>query len=318
MNFSNQFYFYIPLTTIGSELMMKFIFYLITTILFVACNSTNRHNNSTSNIEFSYSDNSKSLKDTINRFSKLSGTDSFRISSFGDNIYVLSSKDRPNGYEISIFKSDDLYIWHLKKENLDRYIATHAIPYYLEIELQNYLEEKHHPVNEDNNGVYYTNFSEYIPIEDYLGIGFSFVDVNFDGEEEFVVEHDAYHLHNYYYVCFDLVNGSENAYPRFLSPMRGDVYENLTQGTRSITSIDHAKKEIHIIAKIGNADIIETRAKRIESEVKIVERIEYVNYSFEKSKTTYKLQNDTLKKVAYETFDDKTFFENLCAKYSFD
>ncbi len=304
--------------------MRKNVLILFVTILSVACNLTKQVNDSASYIELSNNENSNTLKDTINltpTASRLSEADSIAASFFGGSTYVFISKDRPNGYEISILKSGNLCIWHFKKgEDIDHYIATHNMPRFLESELYCYLEEYNYPVNKDINVVYYTNFSEYIPIKDDIAevIEFAFVDVNFDGKEEFVVEYDTFFLWNHYYACFDLETGYNKEYPGFLSPMRGEVYGNLANGSRSRTTIDHAKEEIHIISKIGNSDIVETIAKKIDYEVKIVERIDYVNYSYEKSKTTYKLLNDTLKKVASEIYHDETFFKNKCAEYGFD
>ncbi len=302
--------------------MRKVILILFLTILVAACNSTKQDNNSLSSTE------SRSEADSlINIFF---GNDTSIINSlgqnlYGNNIYLLFSKDRPNGYEISIYyrdnyASDDLFIWHFKKgEDLNCYIKTHAIPRDLETELYIY-HENNYPVNQDVKMIFYTNFSEHIPIKQDVEWYFAFVDVDFDGEEEFVVEHDAYYLYNHYYACFDLDDSNKTAYRGFLSPMNDGPYNYLTQGTRGRTKIDHEKKEIHIIKTSGNAYITETLAKKIGNKVKIVEQIEYVNHSHssEKSKTTYKLQNDSLIEVAYETIEDETFFKNLCEEYSLE
>ena len=303
--------------------MKKIALILFVAVMAAACNSPKEDNDIASTEEISTISvidapiDSASLVDTEKLLPM--DPDSVVSSFWGKEVFVLISKDRPQGYEISIFKSDDLCIWHFKKgDDVNHYIATHQIPRDLENELYKYLEENNYPHNADIKMVFYTNFSEHIPVRDQLDMGFSFVDVDFDGENEFVVEHNAYHLHNYYYACFDLDDGSKAVFPGFLAPMYDDPYGNLKEGTRGRTTLDHKKKEIRIASKIGNADIIETFAKKIDGEVKVVESIEYVNYINEKSKTTYKLVNDTLKKVGYQTFKDETFFKKLCEKYQFD
>ena len=161
----------------------------------------------------------------------------------------------------------------------------------------------------DSIGVYTRNID--IPtsdtlLEDFYFVGpYFFMDVNFDGEAEFIVV--TYGYNRLYYVCFDLLNGNENE-PciGFLSPMKEAPYNNLVGGLCGKTVFDYQKQLIYIFEDMGAYDYVETWAKpiklrdeekpsvRVFKEVKKEFSVEGYEYT-----TEYALVNDTLKEISH-------------------
>jgi hypothetical protein len=107
----------------------------------------------------------------------------------------------------------------------------------------------------DSIGIQYCEFN--IPVEkDSLGSGIFFMDVNFDNEDELVIEGPGYN--RCYFACFDLVG---NPSPSILGPIREPPYNNIVSSMSSKTDFDFKNKTIHIFEQIGCCSHIETWCK---------------------------------------------------------
>ena len=195
---------------------------------------------------------------------------------FGDSTLTIISTNRPNGYLMKVFKSKDLTLLNLTRgDSINQYVPIHDI---------NVVS---HGIWPDSCGVYYREFD--IPVEKQeLGSGTFFMDVNFDGEEELLIEHPGYN--RTYYACFDIVNGEANVTPGILSPMSEPPYNNIVSTDypeimgEIHTDFDYDKKTIHIVEQMGCSAHMETWCEYIaESEwekPKVTEvRQEYVEYT---------------------------------------
>lgn len=129
------------------------------------------------------------------------------------------------------------------------------------------------------------------------------MDVNFDGEEELIVEHEGYNRH--YYACFDIVNGKTNGTPGILPAMDEPPFDNIVTatGTAAInTEFDFKEKTIHIYEQMGCSTYIETWCKLMSDNkwekpsVKII-RIEHNECTIEDGhwvKKIYERENEEL------------------------
>lgn len=224
---------------------------------------------------------------------------------FGDSVLVLKSSNKPNGYQISIIRSKDLCLCHFERgDSINQYFAIHKLP----MNLSKY--------ENDSIGVYSVKMDFPVLKIDTLGGSketpdMFFMDVNFDGEEEFVVEHEGYN--RVYYACFDLVNGNyKTASPGLLESIQDEPYNNIVSfGNRepSYTVFDYKKKEIYIYESMGCCSYQETWAKCFpgnsdefrKSCVKVIKRIDHDSYADGTTHIdTYMLKNDTLKLVKKE------------------
>ena len=223
------------------------------------------------------------------------------ISFFGDNVALFLAIKPQNGYRISLIHSAHLNLIHFERgDTISRYCAIHKLP----SSLWDY--------EEDSIGIF--NVDIEIPViqvdtlvdsEDVPDM--FFMDMNFDGEDEFVVAHEGYN--RTYYACFDLVNGNPNgACPGLLEAINEPPYNNIVSGIvqqPSYTVFNRKKKEIYIYETIGCCSYYETWAQYYEGdyyghmpEVKIV-RKENHEWSVDGTEhiETYKLINDSLKLV---------------------
>ena len=218
---------------------------------------------------------------------------------FGDSVLTIISNNRPNGYSITILKNKDLCIWHFQRgDSINRYLALDDIPYFR----GDYVG--------DSIGVYTRNID--IPTSDtlidngdfYVVGPYFFMDVNFDGEAEFILSTLGHK--RIYYVCFDLLNGNENdPCIGFLSPMNDEPYNNIVGGLCGKTVFDYQKQLIYIYEDMGAFDYVETWAKPIKfryeqkPSVRVFKRIkkEFFVEGYEHT-TEYRLVNDTLKEVS--------------------
>lgn len=210
----------------------------------------------------------------------------------GDSVLTVILSNKPNGYSISILMNKDLCLWHFQRgDTIDRYLALLGLPRALEDSLR------------DSIGI----VTRELPIAtlDSLNGDFFFMDVNFDGEEDFVVTLPGYN--RVYYTCFDLVNGSRHE-PciGFLLPMSEGPYCNLVGGMYMYgkTEFDFENKIIHVSEWTGAASHVEFWAKPILSEyetksgIKIFKKMRK-EYSADGCETTeYQLVNDTLREVS--------------------
>lgn len=174
---------------------------------------------------------------------------------FGDSTLTIISTNKPNGYDIKIFKSDDIMLMNLRRgDTINQYVPITYFP--------NIVGEQEIP--DDMIGTIYRKID--IPIEkEKLGSGIFFMDVNFDGEEDLVIEHHGYNRQ--YFACFDLLNGKTSVAPGFLTPLDNPPYNNIVgpspvhEGDAIATEFDYKKKTIHIFEQIGCCSYIETLAE---------------------------------------------------------
>ena len=220
---------------------------------------------------------------------------------FGDSVLTIISSEKVNGYETKIFNSLDLKVINFRRgDSINQYIAIDRLP--------NRLAQ----LTCDNDGSIMCDLSECFPLQNKLEGECFFMDVNFDGEEDFVVSYPGYN--RTYYACFDLVNGNQhNPCPGLLSPMDEAPYDNLAGGMNGETDFDYQHKTIHILEQIGVASQIETWCKLIpdkngeEDMVRVIRREETEYCTAEngdqiKHTDVYELKGDTLKLV--ETIEE--------------
>lgn len=223
------------------------------------------------------------------------------LSFFGDSTAVFIANDLQNGYQISIIHNKQIDLIHFERgDSISQYCAIHRLPFDLR-----YYEE-------DSIGIFNVNVD--IPVCQLDTLGGSketpdmfFMDVNFDGEEEFVVKHDGYN--RYYYACFDLVKGNRhNSCPGILESNSEPPYNNIVSGIveqPSYTVFDRKKRGIYIHETMGCCSFYETWAQYFEGdqygnepEVKIVKKVDHEWWANgEEHVATYKLINDSLKLV---------------------
>ena len=172
---------------------------------------------------------------------------------FGDTTLTIISANRPNGYLVKIFQTKDLTLFNFSRgDSINQYIALHEIP--LSVSMGE-LSDLTYGDSPDSIGTYIRKIN--IPVERELGYGLFFMDVNFDGEEELVIEHPGYN--RTYYACFDIVNGAANITPGVLQPMNDAPFNNIVSGGDDIyTEFDYDKKTIHIFEQMGCCSHVET------------------------------------------------------------
>lgn len=226
---------------------------------------------------------------------------SCEISFFGDSTAVFKANTLQNGYKISIIHNKQLNVIHFERgDSISRYCAIHTLPF----DLRHY--------DEDSIGVFQVELD--IPILRLDTLGGSkdapdmfFMDVNFDGEEDFIVAHEGYN--RTYYACFDLVNGnSSGSCPGLLESNNEPPYNNIVSGINvqpSYTVFNRQKKEIYIYETMGCCSYYETWAKHFErddfgneAKIKIIKEIHHDLWADGTEHIEiYKLINDTLKLV---------------------
>lgn len=143
-------------------------------------------------------------------------------------------------------------------DSINQYIALHEIPMSMCMESISDLTSGDKP---STIGTYIREIN--IPIEEYLlGVGLFFMDVNFDGEEDLVIEHPGYN--RTYYACFDIVHGIATIAPGFLQPMNNEPYNNIVSGYDNYTEFDSDNKTIHIFKQMGCCSHVETWCEMVK------------------------------------------------------
>lgn len=223
-----------------------------------------------------------------------------RINAFwGDSSAVFVAKELQNGYRISILNNRELFIFHFERgDSISRYFSVHELPF----ECRLY---------EDSIGVFPVDIKFPVCKLDTLDgkcPPMFFMDVNFDGEEEFVVAHQGYNRE--YYACFDLVKGNRNgSCPGLLESINEPPYNNLVGDGYgpNYTAFDYMNKEIFIHESFGCCSYQETWAKYHNGDefgygsgVKVEKSVLYEFYGGNKVIKTYKMVDDTLKMVDLE------------------
>lgn len=222
------------------------------------------------------------------------------------------SSNRSNGYLVKFLQTPQLTLINLSRGAINRYIALHEIPWNISTPTFAELSYLEKPLN---FGTYIREFE--IPVEKELGMGLFFMDVNFDGEEELVIEYKGYN--RYYYACFDLIHGSKNVTPGILQPMSEEPYNNFVSFGDSYTEFDYDNKTIHIFEQMGCCSHVETWCAMVKDseysnpKLRIV-RKEDVDYTADGYviKTIYKRVDGELKevvstkrKIEYEQVDNQ-------------
>lgn len=216
---------------------------------------------------------------------------------FGDSVVTVLSSNQPHGYSISIIKNNDLCLWHFQRgDSISRYLALNYYPHDLDFSIQ------------DSIGTFIRNFD--IPTCDTLSDDPNFqkvffMDVNFDGEVEFIFPYQGYN--RIYYACYDISHGDDTYTHGMLQPMDEPPYDNIVSGGRYIdvhTEFDYDKKTIHIFEQIGCGSSVESWCEMVRDfeydtpKVRIVrkEKVEYVNgYEY---RTNYKRIDGDLKEIS--------------------
>ena len=218
---------------------------------------------------------------------------------FGDSTLTIVSSNRPNGYLVKFFQTPELTLLHLSRGNINRYIALHEIPWYTSTPTFADLQYLDKPLC---FGTYIREIE--IPVVKELDMGLFFMDVNFDGEEELVIEYNRYN--RYYYACFDLVHGSKTITPGIMQPMEEEPFNNIVAGKdNTYTEFDYDNKTIHIYEQMGCCSHVETWCAMIKDgayntpKIRIV-RKEDVDYTDDGYKLTkiYERVDGELKEVS--------------------
>lgn len=212
---------------------------------------------------------------------------------FGDSVLTIVSTNRPNGYNISLMLTDDLCLWRLKRgDSINRYLAVLNPP-------SQFASWKG-----DSIGRIHTTFDIPILRNDSLGDepDCFFMDIDFDGEVEFVVKSLGYN--RFYYACYDLVDGNRHEpCVGFLLPMDAP-YNNLVSGYGNETRFDFENKTIYVYERSGLTSR-ETWSKPIDGKIRTYQMKDYNFYGpdggdHEEHIETYKLIDDTLRLVSHE------------------
>ena len=218
---------------------------------------------------------------------------------FGDSTLTIVSSNKPNGYSVKIFQTKELTIMKFSRgDSIAQYVALAWIPENLmESECTSKLTSG---VKPDRIGTYICEIN--IPRTRKLIEGISFMDVNFDGEDDLVISHLGYN--RIYYTCFDLINGSGGDYPGFLLPMSDEPYNNIVGGMDGETVFDYFHKTIQIFERSGCCASRNTWCELVldegypQPEVKVV-RIEEVEWNKEGCQiTVYERIDKELKKIS--------------------
>lgn len=222
---------------------------------------------------------------------------------WGDISAVFVAKELHNGYHISIISNEEICLFHFERgDSISRYFAIHELPF----ECRDY---------EDSVGVFAIDIEFPVCKLDTLDGNcppMFFMDVNFDGEEEFVVSSQGYN--RVYYASFDLVKGNyKGSCPGLLEANNEPPYNNLVGGgfAHNYTAFDYKNKEIYIYETFGYSEYQEIWTKYqngdefgVGSGMKVVKKVHHqysgVNEDLIETVTTYKLVNDTLKIVNVE------------------
>lgn len=218
---------------------------------------------------------------------------------WGNSAVVLQVSQPQNGFLVSFIRNKDLIIAHFERgDSISSYCTLEWLP--------DTLKSYEHA----EPGVYTIDLD--IPIIKVDTLGGSkipksdvfFMDVNFDGHEEFMQSYLGNGWIGYY--CYDLINGRNDAYPGVTGVMQEEPYCRFSSGINSgyynYVAFDYDKKEIFVLTTSGCCAHTETLAKYFEGDslgnrpcVKVVKQ---EHHSFEnrmKTIETFVLQNDTLK-----------------------
>lgn len=222
------------------------------------------------------------------------------IEFWGDSSTVFIAKNIQNGYHVSIINNRSICLYHFERgDSISRYCLIHEVPF----ECRHYI---------DSIGVYSVDMEfPVLKLDTLNGSNPSmfFMDVNFDGEDEFVVTYSGYNRD--YYACFDLIKGNQLKMHRdVLQPISEPPYNNIVGGGsgHNYTEFDYKNKKIHIFESLGCCAYQETWAEyqqgdgtESDSGVKVV-KSEHHEFQSEDDGSVeiieiYNMVGDTLKLV---------------------
>ena len=220
---------------------------------------------------------------------------------FGDSAVVLIAQKPQNGYKVSIIYNAHLCLCHFERgDSINQYCAIPWLP----SDVRSY---------ENSVGVYSADLNFPVIQPDTLmapdDSDMFFMDMNFDGEEEFVVACPGGNGAPYY-TCYDLVHKNwDDLCPNLQKPLNEPPYDMLVSGRleqSAYTVFDYQNREIHEFLSSGCCKYYEVWAKYFDGAdftapiVKVVKRVECDGYVSGQLMKTYLLQDDTLKLVKVE------------------
>lgn len=214
---------------------------------------------------------------------------------WGDSSLTIISSNRPNGYLVKIFKNNDILLLNLSRKNgINVYIPLEKIP--MSIHMQKSLNDI---FAGDSIGTYIRDID--IPVEESLGSGWFFMDGNFDGKEELVIEHPGYNRR--YFSFFDLEKGDSHTMPGLLLSINHPPFNNIVSGVDSYTNFDRKKKTIYIFEQSGCCDHTEIWAEMTkdydyeEPHLEVVKRKEIEGWPNMEITTIFRRIDGELKEV---------------------
>lgn len=235
-------------------------------------------------------------------------------SSVDDNTCVIKLKNVQKGYIVSFVREEDgCRIIFCKGDSVNLYIETARLP--------RCLSEYEDSVY----GEYSVDFDIPIVRLDTLDVNkydiadVFFMDVNFDGMEEFVftLEGNGRLLYECYDIENEIANGNSS---KWVIPLQEEPFNRLGSGREpeagDYTVFDYQKKEIFIYTTSGCCTFYKTWAKLLEGghigDKPCVKVVKEECHSFRKegdseieTVETYVLNNDTLKMVEKNTHTEK-------------
>lgn len=218
---------------------------------------------------------------------------------WGDSAVVLQVSQPQNGYQVSFIRNKDLIIAHFKRgDSISCYCALEWLP----DTLKTYEHSK--------PGVYTVDLDIPVIKVDTLGgnkipkSDVFFMDVNFDGHEEFVQSY----LGNGWigYNCYDLVKGWSEECPGLTGAMQEEPYCSFSSGINAgydnYVAFDYEKKEIFVLTTSGCCAHTETWAKYFDGDslcnrpyVKVVKQEHHSFESGIETIETHTLKDDSLR-----------------------
>ena len=209
---------------------------------------------------------------------------------FENPVAVLTGAKPVNGYDISILvpEKGPILCHFTRGDSIDQYFTIHELP----MELESY---------HGRSGVFQVDMPFPTVKEDTLGHSVEeemfFQDVNFDGQEEFIVRHEGYN--RIYFATFDLVQGNlEGTSPGLLEATNSRPYNNLVEGDGHLTLLDYKNKTLRVEEQIGCCVRIFTHSECEEpGKVKMGSKQEFIGSDSGEVVLEYMNIDDTLKLV---------------------
>ena len=226
-------------------------------------------------------------------------------SSVADSTCIIKLKKTQNGYAVSFVREKDgCTVKFCKGDSVNLYIETARLPRCLRVYDSVY-------------GKYTVDFDipivklDTLDINKYNIADVFFMDVNFDGKEDFICTQ----LGNgkLLYDCYDIKNEVvEGKKPKLVKPLEEEPYKRFASGIEpeasDYTVFDYQKKEIFIYTTSGCCTYYNTWAKLLEGgnhgDKPCVKIVKQERHTFQKegdggieTVETYVLANDTLELV---------------------